>query len=112
MHRFLMNAPEDMVVDHINRNGLDNRRENLRLTTASMNSRNMETKASNKLGCNGVAYCPAEGKHSARYRVHWQDESKKFRTKSFSIKKYPDALERAIAFRKLMEKEHGYNPKS
>lgn len=108
LHRFLTGAKEDEVVDHINRNGLDNRRENLRITTASMNSRNMSTKSSNKLGQNGVAFCPAEGKHAARYRVHWQDSEKKLRTKSFSITKYPDALERAIAFRKQMEKENGY----
>lgn len=108
LHRYLMDAKENEIVDHINRNGLDNRRENLRITTASMNSRNMATKSCNKFGQNGVAYCPAEGKHAARYRVHWQDSEKKFRTKSFSIAKYPDALERAIAFRKQMEKENGY----
>lgn len=37
LHRALMNAPEDMQVDHINRNTLDNRRANLRLCTARQN---------------------------------------------------------------------------
>lgn len=105
LHRLLANASENDIVDHINRDGLDNRRENLRLTTASLNSRNMDTKSCNKLGHNGVAYCPGEG----RYRVHWQDENQRFRTKSFSVNKYPDALERAIAFREQMERENGYN---
>lgn len=31
LHRFLLNPPEDKVVDHINENRLDNRRENLRI---------------------------------------------------------------------------------
>jgi len=33
MHRQIMNAPREMLVDHINYNGLDNRKANLRLAT-------------------------------------------------------------------------------
>jgi len=40
MHREILNAPPALVVDHINHNGLDNRKKNLRLCTVAQNSMN------------------------------------------------------------------------
>ena len=40
LHRLICNAQKGMVVDHINRDPLDNRRQNLRLVTTQQNSWN------------------------------------------------------------------------
>lgn len=42
MHQVIMNAPKGMLVDHIDHNGLNNRRSNLRVCTSSQNHQNRE----------------------------------------------------------------------
>ena len=40
MHRQILNAPDGLLCDHKNHNGLDNRRSNLRLCTHAQNQQN------------------------------------------------------------------------
>lgn len=49
LHRYIMNCPDDMVVDHINGNKLDNRKCNLRICTVQQNNMNKKSKNKNNL---------------------------------------------------------------
>ncbi len=48
MHRFILCPPLGFDIDHINGNGLDNRKSNLRICTRSQNLQNQIRKSSNK----------------------------------------------------------------
>jgi len=48
MHRQILGVLPGIDVDHINRDGLDNRKCNLRICSASLNQANMISKAPNK----------------------------------------------------------------
>lgn len=54
LHRFLMGEPTGKQVDHINGNGLDNRKENLRLATNAENAKNRGKQSNNTTGYKGV----------------------------------------------------------
>lgn len=56
LHRRLVSAPKGVYVDHINGNGLDNRRCNLRLCSASQSNGNTALRKDNKSGFKGVCW--------------------------------------------------------
>lgn len=67
MHRFLMKISDpDVVVDHINGNRLDNRKENLRIASVTENNRNQtKIRSDNSSGYRGVALNSKTGKYVA-----------------------------------------------
>jgi hypothetical protein len=56
LHRLLMEAPANLVVDHINGDTLDNRRVNLRVCTMGENRRNSRAPTTNTSGFKGVRF--------------------------------------------------------
>lgn len=74
LHRMLMNADNNgLVVDHINGDKLDNRKNNLRITTQKNNSRNIRLAKNNHTGVTGVSPMPS-GKFRARIMVDGQEK--------------------------------------
>lgn len=54
MHRAILDAPPEMQVDHIDGNGLNNTRSNLRLATHTQNQANASRRRDNQSGFKGV----------------------------------------------------------
>jgi hypothetical protein len=54
MHRVIMKTPPGMETDHIDHNGLNNRRENLRICTTAENQHNRMLSINNTSGYKGV----------------------------------------------------------
>jgi hypothetical protein len=69
MHRVIMKTPEGMITDHINGDKLDNRKENLRVTTRLVNSLNTDRLWShNTSGVRNVQYYKKNRKWGARVK--------------------------------------------
>jgi hypothetical protein len=91
MHRVVANAPKGLLVDHINHNGLDNRKSNLRLCTNSQNLQNKRPRS----GC------------TSKYKgVYWHKDRKKFcakihlNRKAIHLGYFKDEIEAAKAYDK------------
>ena len=69
LHRCLIDAPEGRSVDHINGNGLDNRKCNLRLADKTQNGRNRGKNKNNKSGYKGVFWNTQASKWNAKIHV-------------------------------------------
>lgn len=74
LHRLILGAPADLLVDHINGNKLDNRRENLRLVNGSQNQHNLHSaQANSKTGVLNVYWDRSRN----RYRLSLVVEGRK-----------------------------------
>lgn len=90
LHRFIMNAPKGLKVDHVNRKPLDNQRDNLRLATTNLNNQNKTVSKSKKSSqYRGVFFVKQRNKFKAKFC---------YKGKEYHIGFYETELEAAIAF--------------
>jgi hypothetical protein len=66
MHREIVNAPNHLVVDHIDHNGLNNRKENLRVCTFAENCRNLRSSRKKTSKFKGVHWHKGQNKWVAQ----------------------------------------------
>ena len=69
LHRVINNTPDGFETDHINRDSLDNRKENLRRATKSQNGRNKYADKRNTSGIRGVSFYSRTQKWRVRISV-------------------------------------------
>lgn len=98
MHTVIMKTPRGMKTDHINGNGLDNRRENLRICTHAENMRNSRPHSNNTSGFKGVAWNKRESKWVAHIRLN---------RKRIHLGYFDTAEAAATAYEKAARELHG-----
>ena len=99
IHRLIMGSPKGLQIDHINVNGLDNRRSNLRIVTNKSNGKNTAIGSNNTTGHIGVSLNKNTGKYEANIKVDY----KKIHLGVFS------SFEEACLVRKEAEKVYGFH---
>lgn len=98
MHRLIMQTPNGMVTDHINGNGFDNRKTNLRVCRHVDNTRNNKLSKRNTSGYKGVFWQASINKWRARIRVD---------RKLISLGSYVTREEAAVAYNSGAIKYYG-----
>jgi hypothetical protein len=99
LHREIMGAPAGRLVDHKNGNGLDNRRDNLRLATYSQNACNRrrdKSKTSSRFV--GVSFKKRDNNWAARIN---------YKGKTISLGRFGSELDAAKAYDLAAVKYHG-----
>lgn len=86
LHRFIMNPPEDMVIDHKNRNPLDNRCDNLRTCTMQENNFNHSMQSNNTSGAIGVSWSKERKRWIAQIQINGKNKRiGRYKTKEEAI---------------------------
>lgn len=96
MHRLITGATSDQIVDHKNRDSLDNRRCNLRIVTSSQNMANRRKNSRSKY----------KGIWFDRQRRRWR-AAIEFNGKRYSLGRFKEPVQAALAYDQAARKIHG-----
>jgi len=69
MHRLILDAKKGQIVDHIDHDGINNRKNNLRLCEQSQNCMNKLSQSNNTSGYRGVSFHKGKNKYQATIMV-------------------------------------------
>jgi hypothetical protein len=95
MANVILGVPVGTIVDHINGDGLDNRKNNLRPVTSQQNSFNRKTPSHNTSGYKGVVWEADRQKWKARIKINNKYQYLgRYKKKSDAAKAYAEASER------------------
>lgn len=98
LHRLITGASFGQQVDHINRNTLDCRDENLRIASSAQNRANQKTRRQNHSGLKGVSWSPTSKKWMALIAV---------KGTRFYLGVFQDKRRAAVAFDRAALAIHG-----
>ena len=98
MHREIMNPPPDLVVDHRNCDGLDNRKQNLRFATHAQNTRNRRKKKNGSSQFLGVYF--------NKEKSTW-DSQLMHNGKKIWVGRFDNEIDAAKAYDETARKYHG-----
>jgi hypothetical protein len=109
-HQLFFKYENGLVADHINNKKFDNRIDNIRIVTITVNNRNMTISCNNTSGKQGVLYSIDKRNGLQYWKVAITDNNIKKIQKYFSIKKLgnDEAKSQAIEYRKQLEIQFGY----
>lgn len=109
LHNFIMNhivfpgRGAKSSIDHINRDGLDNRKENLRMATQTQQNINQKKKVRTATLPEGISelpthiwYIKANGAHGDRFGIDLKSEKIKWKTTSSKAVSIQDKMKQAI----------------
>jgi len=92
LHRFILNVTPGQFIDHVNGNGLDNRRENLRIATRSQNAANSKRFKTNKSGQKGVFFKNQSSRWIAQVRKDGKVYQKSSKSKKIAVELYKNLV--------------------
>jgi hypothetical protein len=109
-HKLYFNYEDGLMADHINNKRFDNRLDNIRIVTASENSRNKTISSNNTSGKQGICQYTNKKTGLHYWIVEIRDNNHKRISKCFSVRKLgnEEAKRQAIECRKHLEIQYGY----